>query len=120
MSKQERKNEQLGALVASLKRLAIEKERPLWKRLASDLEMPTRQRRSVNLWRIERNASDGETVVVPGKVLGDGALTKKVTIAAFGFSAEAKRKLDESGVKSLSIEELMQRHPDGKDIKIIG
>ncbi len=114
------KNNQTTSLCVALKRLAIEQKRPLWKRVASDLEAPTRSRRVINLWRIEEQAKDGETIIVPGKVLGDGLLTKKITIAAASCSAEAKRKLTASGSKVLSIEELARKHPDGKDIKILG
>jgi len=114
------KNNQTTSLIVALKRLAIEQQRPLWKRIATDLEAPTRRHRVINLWRIEEQAKDGETIIVPGKVLGDGLLTKKITIAAGSCSAEAKRKLAASGSKFLSIEELARKHPDGKDIRILG
>lgn len=114
------KNDQLTTLITQLKRVAIEKERPLWKRVAADLEKPTRARRIVNLWLIEQYAKDGETLIVPGKVLGDGVLTKKVTVAAASFSDEAKRKLAANGSKALSIEELLKHKPDGKEIRILG
>jgi len=111
------KNRQLGALITTLKRVAIEKQRPLWKRVASDLEKPSRQRRTVNLWKLDREAKDGETVIVPGKVLGDGELTKTFTVAAFAYSTEAKKKLDKH---ALTIDELLKKQPDGKGIRIIG
>ena len=111
------KNAQMGALITALKRQAIEGQRPLWKRVASDLEKPSRQRRIVNLWKLDQYAKDGEIVIVPGKVLGDGQLTKKVTIAAYSYSAEAKKKLDK---QALTITELLKKHPDGKGIRIMG
>ncbi len=108
------------SLVTALKRAAIEKERPLWKRIASDLERPTRKRRIVNLWKIEKHAREGEIIVVAGKVLGDGTLTKKITLAAAAYSAEAIRKVTASGGKALTIEELLRKEPDGKGVRIIG
>lgn len=114
------KNNHLTTLVTELKRLAITKERPLWKRIASDLEKPTRRRRTINLWNVEQHAKDGEIVVVPGKVLGDGTLTKKVTVAAYAYSTEAKKKLAAAGGTALSIEELIKKQPDGKGIRILG
>jgi large subunit ribosomal protein L18e len=114
------KNNQTTALITELKRFAIEQKRPLWKRIATDLEKPTRQRRIINLWKLEKEAKEGETLIVPGKVLGDGTLTKKVTVAAAGFSDEAKEKLAKSGATTLTINELMKQHPDGKGIRIIG
>ena len=114
------KNDQLTTLITQLKRLASEKQRPLWKRVAADLERPTRQRRVVNLWLIEQHAKEGETIIVPGKVLGDGQLTKKVTVAAAGYSEEARRKLAANGSTPLSIEELLTKRPDGTNIRILG
>lgn len=114
------KNNQTMALITELKRFAIEQKRPLWKRIATDLEKPTRHRRIVNLWKLEKEVKDGETLIVPGKILGDGTLTKKVTLAAASFSQEAKEKLAKSGTKTLTITELMKQHPDGKGVRIIG
>ncbi len=114
------KNEQTTATVRELKRLSIERQRPLWKRIATDLEKPSRRRRIVNLWKVEQLAKEGELIVVPGKLLGDGVLTKKVTVAAASYSAEALKKLAASGCTALSLRELVKAHPDGKNIRILG
>lgn len=114
------KNAQTKTIITALKRLAIEQQRPLWKRVATDLEKPTRQRRIVNLWKLEKEAKEGDVIIIPGKVLGDGVLTKRLTIAAAQYSAEAKRKLAAGGSSVLTIEELLRKHADGKNIRIIG
>jgi len=44
-----------------------------WKRIAEDLRRPTRERRTINVYKIEKFAQDGETIVVPGKVLSVGS-----------------------------------------------
>ena len=91
-----------------------------WKRIAEDIQKPARQRREVNLYTIEQNAQDNEIIIVPGKVLSMGNLTKKVTVAALNFSAEAQRKIITAKGKTLSIRELLHQNPDGKKIKILG
>ena len=91
-----------------------------WKRIADEIKRPSRQRREVNLYTIEQNASDNETIIVPGKVLSMGNLTKKVTVAALNFSHEAERKIIDAKGKTLSIQELFRQNPDGKKIKILG
>jgi hypothetical protein len=48
-----------------------------------------RQRRVVNPWKLDQYANEGETIIVPGKVLGDG-VHQKVTIAAYSYSDEAR------------------------------
>jgi len=92
----------------------------LWKRVALDLEKPTRQRRVVNLSRISRHTKENETIVVPGKVLGSGSLSHKLTIAAFQYSDSAKEKLEKSKSKIVSLLEISKESPAGKRIRIIG
>ena len=75
----------LRKLISTLKKT----KKPIWKRVASDLAKPRRIRRSVNISRIERYCKSGENIVVPGKVLGSGTLTKKLTIGALSFSKSA-------------------------------
>lgn len=106
-------------LVEALKRAAIEQDARLWKRIAIDLEKPNRSRRTVNLFSIDRHAREGETLVVPGKVLGEGVLTKKVTVAAAGFSESAREKIGKTG-KAVTIEELMETNPKGRKVRILG
>ena len=63
--------------------------------------------------------SDKEIALVPGKVLSDGELTKKMTIAAFQFSKEAMNKINKKG-KAITIKELIKENPKGKNVRIIG
>ena len=113
------KNARRTELVTELKRLAIQKQRPLWKRIATDLEKSSRKQRIVNLWKLNQ-CDEGEILLVPGKILGDGSVNKKLTVAATAFSNEAKQKLAASGCKTLTIQELMKQEPDGKSVRIIG
>jgi large subunit ribosomal protein L18e len=92
----------------------------IWKKVADDLNVPTRERKIVNLSRINRFASENEVIVVPGKVLASGELGRKVTIAASRFSEGSIEKIKSSGSSAMSIEELMKKNPSGKGIRIIG
>jgi len=113
-------NLQLITLIAELKKKSIEDSAPLWKRLATDLERPTRNRRAVNLSRINRFTKDKETIVIPGKVLGSGFLDHSLTIAAFSFSGGAVDKLKKQNCNLLSISDLIKKKPKTSDIRIIG
>ncbi len=66
----------------------------------------------VNVGKIEKYAKEGETVIVPGKVLGDGELRKKVTVVAKGFSKKAREKIEKAGGRVLTFKEV-----DLKEIK---
>lgn len=113
-------NEQLKQLIDELKKKAYSDNAMLWKRIALDLEKPSRQRRSVNLSRINRHTNDGETIIVPGKVLSSGELDKKITIAAWQFSKDAFAKIMKSESKAVTISDLMRQNPEGKNVRIIG
>ena len=93
---------------------------PILLRLANDLEKPSRQRRVVNLSRINRYTKDGETVVVPGKVLAAGELDHAVTIAAWRFSQQALDKIQKSKSKAMQISELIKGEVKGKRIRVLG
>jgi len=110
----------LQNLIQELKKKSREQSINLWKRVAHDLEKPTRQRRAVNLSRISRHTKENDIIVVPGKVLGAGSLEHKLIISAFQFSNGAKEKIEKAGAKIVSLLELSKENPTGKGIRIIG
>ena len=110
----------LQNLIHELKKRSNEQSINLWKRIASDLEKPTRQRRIINLSIISRHTKENEIIVVPGKVLGAGDLEHKLTISAFQFSNGAKEKIEKAGAKIIPLLELSRENPTGKGIKIMG
>ena len=89
-----------------------------WQEVASLLSSPRRQRGGVNLSDIEKN-EEGEIVVVPGKVLSMGELTKKVKVVAVGFSSGAKEKLLKSKHEISTVLEEIGKNPDAKGVKIL-
>ena len=113
-------NTQLAELISDLKKASTLNKAELWKRVAYDLEKPTRQRRIVNLSKISRYSNEDEVILVPGKVLGSGALDKKITIAAYQFSEGAIDKIKEAKGTSIGIDELVKKNPKGNKVRIIG
>lgn len=113
-------NPGLRVLIQELKKKSWENEAPIWRDIAKRLEKPTKARIVVNLSRIDRYANEGDTVIVPGKLLASGAITKKVTIAAYNFSAAAVEKIIAAGGECVSIESLAENNPAGTAIKILG
>ena len=111
-------NFQLQQLLLELENKAMGNK--FWKRVWLDLKKPSRQRRAVNVYKINKYAKDGETVLVPGKVLSVGEISKKVQVAAFTFSSEARQKIERAKGKTLTIPELIQQNPDGKNVRILG
>ena len=113
-------NPVLISLIQDLKKQSNEKDIPLWKDIAKRLEKSSRNWPEVNLDRINKYTNDKETALIPGKVLSDGTLTKKITIAAWSFSEKSLEKIKKAGGKSMSIDELVKSNPKGENIRILG
>jgi large subunit ribosomal protein L18e len=112
-------NINLKNLIRELRKLSTKNNVKLWKRIAYELEKPTRNRREVNISKIDKYTKENEIALVPGKVLSNGDLTKKITVAAFKFSQQATEKINKKG-KAISIQDLMKDNPKGKKVRIIG
>jgi large subunit ribosomal protein L18e len=113
-------NTQLLDLISGLKTQSREKEVPLWRDIALRLERPSRNYSEVNLSRINRYTKEKDVVLIPGKVLGAGELDHQLTVAAVSFSANAKSKITAAGGSCLTIDELMNRNPEGSRVRLIG
>lgn len=98
--------------------LLEEQSAPVWSEVAENLGKVNRRRAEVNLSDIERNTEEGDTVVVPGKVLGSGRLSKDVKVAAFKASGSAKQHINDNG-EFMFIEELVDENPEGSEVKVI-
>ena len=112
-------NIHLRNLIRELRKLSTKNNVKLWKRIAYELERSTRNKREINLTKINKYTKENEIALVPGKVLSNGELTKKITVAAFKFSQQALEKINKKG-KAISIQELMKDNPKGKKVRIIG
>ncbi|MFH1247149.1 MAG: 50S ribosomal protein L18e [Candidatus Micrarchaeota archaeon] len=108
-------NKNLVELIAFLEVAAKKNKTQLWKRVAELLSRPTRKRVEVNLYKLSKYTG---TVVVPGKVLAVGT-EAKVTVAAYSFSAKAREKISKTGGKTMSIRQLVESNPSGKNIAIV-
>jgi len=69
---------------------------------------PKRHRVSVNLDKLNKLANDNESIIVPGKVLGIGNMSKKINISAISFSGNAKEKLKASKCSIVKIEDMLK------------
>lgn len=113
-------NENVKALILTLRKESTTAKTALWDRIADDIEKATRQRREVNLSRLSRSTKANETVVVPGKVLGAGMLDHAVVVAALNFSANARAQIEKVSGRAMTIPELVRQNPKGKNIRILG
>jgi len=113
-------NPELVKLIQDLKKKSRENKIELWRKMAERLSTSNRSRIALNVSRLNRYTKEGETVAVPGKVLGAGKADHPMTVAAFAFSDTAKSKILKVKGNCLSIRDLMEKNPTGKNVKLMG
>lgn len=112
-------NQVLFDLIRDLKKVSAKLGVNVYTAAAIKLSAPASRRPEVNLSRIDKYANEGETIIVPGKVLGSGILSKKVTIVGFNVSEAAIAKIEAAGSKYVSLREYISKKPDTK-VRIFG
>lgn len=95
------------------------KKNDKWLNLAGLISSSRKNLANVNLSKLEAESKEGEILVVPGKVLSQGEISKKIKVVALSFSEAAKEKLLKSGSKVLNILEEIKLNPKAEGIKII-
>jgi large subunit ribosomal protein L18e len=95
----------------------LRKQSPFWLKFSMLLAKPKRIAIKANISRIDKIAKPNSVVVVPGKVLSDGELTKNITLAALSFSGNARQKLAKA--KIVKLEDLAKENKKGEGIILI-
>lgn len=90
-----------------------------WNQVAKLLSGPTREHSSINLKKIDSETTEGDTVVVLGKVLGTGELSKKIRICAMGFSESAREKIKESKSEAVMVVDEVKKNKKAEGVKIL-
>ena len=106
-------------MIKELEIASAKNKAQIWKRVAYDLERPTRIRREVTIRELNKFCKDKETVIIAGKVLGNDMLIPKITVAAWQFSNGARESINKTG-KALTLADLVKQNPSGKGVRIIG
>lgn len=112
-------NQVLFDTIRDLRKLSNSTGAGVYKAVAAKLAATASQRAEVNLDRIEKYVNENETIIVPGKVLATGTLTKKVTIVGFKASESALEKIKKSGSTFIEIRDYISKKHDVK-MRIIG
>jgi len=106
-------------LIVYLEKASKKNKAKIWEYVAELISKPRRKKVEVNLYKIDKYSKDGDTILVPGKVLSVGNVNKKIKIAALKFSKAAELKLKKAGIETMSIKELVEKNPKGSNVKII-
>lgn len=95
------------------------KKQTKWNVVANLLSTPRKNKIEKNLDDINKETKEGDTVVIPGKVLGRGNVDKKIRVCAFSFSKEALRKLKEKKCETASIDEEIKINPKYQGVRVL-
>lgn len=113
-------NQVVIRMSSDLKKASIKNDAPIWAKLAEYALKPSIARRDLNLNRIAQLTKEGDTVVFPGKVLGTGNISHKITLCSFSISNSAAEKIISSGGKIITYTELIEQNPTGKGVVLLG
>ncbi|MFL2939883.1 MAG: 50S ribosomal protein L18e [Candidatus Poseidoniales archaeon] len=113
-------NSELVKTIDELKKASRENDAPIWKSIANKLEGPSRNWPVVNISKLEYNVSKNGKAVIPGKIMGSGTLSKKVTVSAYSFTKSAVEKIEGAGGKCMIYNDFIKKNPTGKDVVVIG
>ncbi len=86
-------------------------------KLANKLSGPTRQQARINLSELSEIKENN--ILVPGKILGEGDIKKKIKISALGFSKQARDKLKKAGCETRTIKQEIESNPSLKGVKVL-
>lgn len=90
-----------------------------WSKIAEILSSPRKNKININLEKIDKETKQGDVVVIPGKVLSQGDINKKIKVVALNFSEKAKDKLLKSKCEVSTILEEIKKNPEAKEIRIL-
>lgn len=104
----------------SLERYSKKSGQRLWADVSKGILASRKNRPSVNVSEISRNAKDGSSVIVAGKVLGSGTIDHRVLVAADSFSSSARAKIIAAGGECIGLKEIMDANKNMKGVLLIG
>ncbi|MDH3677560.1 MAG: 50S ribosomal protein L18e [Nitrosopumilus sp.] len=107
-------------MAKDLKKASTKNDAPIWAKLAEYALKPSVARRDLNLYRIGQLTKDNDVVVFPGKVLGTGNLSHKITLCSFSISESAATKIIEKGGNLITHLDLIEKYPTGKGVILLG
>ncbi len=114
-----KENPALKETIEELTKISRENGSTFWRDIAERLNGSRKNYSSLNLEKIDSLVKDGETVVIPGSLLGTGYFEKKVTLSALKVSKSAQEKVAKVGGTYKTLIELAKENPKGTDIRIL-
>ena len=121
MPKKLRKKQATNALIEELKQKANATKQAFWRDIAKRLEKPRRIRPCVNVEKLEKLSTKygDKLFMVPGKVLGEGKLSKAIRVCALTFSSKAREEITKNRGAAYTLKELINMDVKGDEVIIV-
>jgi large subunit ribosomal protein L18e len=95
------------------------KRNSAWFHIGAVLAKPTKKRLEINLDAIDKNTKEGDNIVIPGKVLGKGNVSKRIRVIALHFSESAKEKLKAAKSDIVLLFDEIQKNPKAEGVNFL-
>ena len=102
-----------------IKTIIAAKKNNSWIRIVEILSGPRRRNVAANLDRIDKETKQGDIIVVPGKVLSMGNVSKKIRVVALHFSERAREKLLKEKCELSFIFDEIKKNPKAIGVRIL-
>jgi len=106
-------------MIRFLKIKGRENKARIWAVTADQLSRPRRARAVLNLNHVSRSTKADSLVLIPGKLLGSGAINHRVVVGAFEYSATAREKVERAGGQCMALKDFVARYPKGSNVTIM-
>lgn len=108
-------------LIRKLEKASVTQKNRLWKTVADQVAKPRRERVSINVQKLEKLSEKfgKKTLLVAGKVLAGGNMTKAVSVAAMEYSELGKQKIKTMKGNAWTLNELLESKIKPSDIVIV-
>jgi large subunit ribosomal protein L18e len=110
----------IDSALAAAKAAARSSHKPVYKRAVKMLSRRTNQLVEVNVGKLGSISTEEGLLLVPGKVLGDGEVDKKLHVGAVAFTASAIQKINSAGGEALLIKDFVAKYGEGKGVHLVG
>ncbi len=99
--------------------IILAKKQEKWKVIAEILSGSCKKRPAINLEKLNKESKEGEKIAIPGKILSEGELNKKIKIIGFAVSKKALEKIKKAQSEFILLKDEIKQNPSASGVKIL-
>jgi len=77
------------------------------------------EKKNKNINEIDKKTKEGEKVLIVGKILSQGEISKRISLVALNYSKKAEEKLLKAKCEFSKISDEIKKNPEAKGLKIL-